>query len=508
VKNRKCLLPMAGFILAMMLVFQGGLQATQLTTVRVASGLSAPVFVTSPPGDFDRLFIVEQTGRIRILTGGEVLPNPFLDISDNVSYGGERGLLGLAFHPDYTDNGFFYVNYTDNDGNTVIARFSVSDDPNLADPSSDATILTIDQPYGNHNGGMIAFGPQDGYLYIGMGDGGSGGDPENRAQDDGQLLGKLLRIDVDGGFPYAIPPDNPFAGPGDPLDEIWAKGLRNPWRFSFDRETYDLYIGDVGQNLWEEIDFQPAASQGGENYGWRLMEGNHCYNPPSDCDPGGLTYPIYEYSHGGSPFRCSITGGYVYRGSAIPDLAGTYFFADYCSNQIWSFRYVDGDITEFTDRTDELDPGSGMSIDDISSFGQDANGELYIIDLGGEVFKIVPVESGCIYTPGDCNHNGVPLELGDVVTMTSLYRGSADPEYTCPCPPHGEDFAPEADPNGNCVAFELGDVVTEIAAYRGTGEASGCGDCPGTLRLSPTEDQPLIEPSLKANALKAASAKR
>jgi hypothetical protein len=311
--------------------------ATGITTERVASGLSSPIFVTSPPGDLQRLFIVERPGRIVILINGQVLPDPFLDIVGRVLSGGERGLLGLAFHPDYDNNGYFYVNYTNTSGNTVVSRFEISADPDLADSSSEYLLLTISQPYSNHNGGMIAFGPNDGYLYIGMGDGGSGGDPQNRAQNDGVLLGKMLRIDVDGSSPYGIPPDNPFAGPGDPLDEIWARGLRNPWRFSFDRQTGDIYIADVGhwrfsfdrqtgdiyiadvgQSQWEEIDYQPASGSGGENYGWRLMEGNHCYNPPVDCDPGGLTYPIYEYSHGGSPFRCSITGGYVYRGNAIP----------------------------------------------------------------------------------------------------------------------------------------------------------------------------------------------
>jgi len=365
--------------------------ATDITTERVASGLSSPIFVTSPPGDGQRLFIVEQPGRIKILQDGQVLNTPFLDIDGRVLSGGERGLLGLAFHPDYDINGYFYVDYTNNSGNTVISRFEVTADPDLADSSSESILLTIAQPYSNHNGGMIAFGPNDGYLYIGMGDGGSGGDPQNRAQSDSVLLGKMLRIDVDGGSPYGIPPDNPFAGPGYPLDEIWAKGVRNPWRFSFDRLNGDLYIADVGQSQWEEIDFQPASSAGGENYGWRLMEGDHCYDPPSNCDPGGLTYPIYEYSHGGTPFRCSISGGYVYRGNAIPQLPGTYFFADYCSGQIWSFRYDGSNITEFTDRTAELAPDSGYVISDISSFGEDGSGELYIVDLGGEVFKIVPV---------------------------------------------------------------------------------------------------------------------
>ncbi len=486
------------------------LSATELTTVRVASGLSAPIFVISPPGDLQRVFIVEQPGRIKILEGGEILPAPFLDIIDNVGYGGERGLLGLAFHPDYENNGYFFVNYTNNSGTTIISRFTVTSDPDEADPGSEFVVLTISQPYTNHNGGWIAFGPDDSHLYIGMGDGGAGGDPGNRAQDiTNMLLGKLLRIDVDGDdFPadpnrnYAIPPDNPFVGiTGD--DEIWAYGLRNPWRCAFDRLTGDLYIADVGQNAWEEIDFQLASSAGGENYGWRLMEGNHCYNPPSDCDPGGLTYPIYEYSRGGSPFRCSITGGYVYRGDDIPDLQGVYFFADYCSDQIWSFRYDDNNISEFTDRTDELDPGNGLSINDISSFGEDGSGELYIVDLGGEIYKILPVPAGCEYIPGDCDHNGTPLELGDVIAMIGMYRGSIVSPYECSCPPHGDNFTSTADPNGNCVALELGDVVTEIAAYRGTGSASGCEDCPGEGRLLPGgENQPLTMPSLKTKAVK------
>jgi hypothetical protein len=372
------------------------LSATELTTVRVASGLSAPVYVISPPGDIQRVFIVEQPGRIKILLDGEILPAPFLDITGDVSYGGERGLLGLAFHPDYENNGYFFVNYTNNSGTTIISRFTVTSDPDVADPGSEFVVLTISQPYSNHNGGWIAFGPDDSYLYIGMGDGGAGGDPGNRAQDiTDMLLGKLLRIDADGDdFPadpnrnYAIPPDNPFVGiTGD--DEIWAYGLRNPWRCAFDRLTGDLYIADVGQNAWEEIDFQPTSSARAENYGWRLMEGNHCYNPPSDCDPGGLSYPIHEYSHGGG--RCSVTGGYVYRGGDILDLQGAYFFADYCSDQIWSFRYDGNNISDLTERTSELDPGDGLSIDNISSFGEDGSGEVYIVDLGGEVFKIVPV---------------------------------------------------------------------------------------------------------------------
>jgi glucose/arabinose dehydrogenase len=371
--------------------------AFALSTERIAAGLSRPLFATAPPGDTIRLFVLEQyTAQIKILKGGVALASPFLDINNLVSdSGSERGLLGLVFHPSYETNGYFYVNYTNNAGDTVVARYSASENPDVANPNSALILITISQPYSNHNGGTLAFGPNDGYLYIGMGDGGSAGDPENRAQNDGELLGKMLRIDVDNENPYAIPPDNPYVGSGDPREEIWAKGLRNPWRFSFDRLTGDLYIADVGQNSYEEIDFQPALSAGGENYGWRLMEGNYCYNPPINCDPGGLTYPIHEYSHGGNPFRCSVTGGYVYRGSDIADLYGTYFFADFCSDQVWSFRYDGSNLTSFTDRTAELNPGNGVSIDSISSFGEDGNGELYLVDLGGEIFKLCP-PAGCI----------------------------------------------------------------------------------------------------------------
>jgi glucose/arabinose dehydrogenase len=378
-------------------------RASGFETELIASGLSRPVFITAPPGDTLRLFIVEQfSAQIKVVKGGVLLTTPFLDINDLViDSGNERGLLGLAFHPDYALNGYLFVNYTDNSGNSVIARFTVSSNPDRADPDSIRTVLALPQPFANHNGGMLAFGPNDGYLYIGVGDGGSAGDPDNRAQDDGELLGKILQIDVDSGLPYAIPPDNPFASPGAPLDEIWAKGLRNPWRFSFDRMTGDLFIGDVGQNLYEEIDFQPATNSGGENYGWRLTEGNNCFNPPTNCDPGGLTYPVYAYTHGGNPFRCSVTGGYVYRGTVIPDLQGTYFFADFCSDQIWSFRYDGVILSEFFDRTDELAPGEGLSIGRISSFGEDAMGELYIVDLDGEIFKLCPPE-GCVgFCEGD-----------------------------------------------------------------------------------------------------------
>ena len=376
-------------LLAAGLLLAASASSQELTTVRVATGLDQPVYLTHAPGDANHLFVVEQPGLIRIIEDGALLPTPFLDLQSLVRSGGERGLLGLAFHPDYAANDAFYVNYTNQSGDTVVARYLVSADPLQADPQSAAILLTIDQPFSNHNGGMLEFSPNDGHLYIGMGDGGSAGDPGNRSQNDNQPLGKMLRIAVDGGTSYTIPPDNPFVGEV-PLDEIWAKGLRNPWRFSFDRDTGDLWIADVGQNLWEEIDFQPASSSGGENYGWRLMEGDHCYNPPVDCNPlGDLVLPLYEFSHGGNPFRCSITGGYVYRGAAAPTAVGAYFFADFCSQQIWSLRQtVDG--VEVVDHTDELAPGPGLSINDIASFGEDAAGELYVVELSGEIYKMIP----------------------------------------------------------------------------------------------------------------------
>ncbi len=355
--------------------------------VEIVGGLSAPLFVTAPPGDDSRIFIVEQGGLIRIFDFEEgLLATPFLDLTGIVSCCGERGLLGLAFHPDYANNGYFYLNHTrwasscaGDDECTKIVRYEVSGNPNLADPGSREELLEISQPFGNHNGGMIEFGPGDGHLYIGMGDGGSGGDPYNLSQNPTSLLGKMLRIDVDGGFPYAIPTDNPFVGEA-PLDEIWALGLRNPWRFSFDRATGDMWIGDVGQNAWEEVDHQPASSSGGENYGWRLMEGAHCYDPPTDCDDGSLTYPVHEYSHGSG---CSITGGYLYRGSAT-ELQGLYLFADYCNGRVWALDPSDYSVEEiFTDE----------NFGNITSFGEDAAGEVYLM-AGSRVWRIQATGTG------------------------------------------------------------------------------------------------------------------
>ncbi len=396
------------------------LAGSALSTELVVSGLTRPVFVTHAPGDFGRIFVVEQPGRIKVVDLSSGIATVFLDIQSRVgSEFSEKGLLGLAFHPDYATNGFFYVNYTrpGDPSDTRISRFSVLGDPatsNAADPASEAILLAYLQPFSNHNGGWLAFGPNDGFLYIATGDGGNGGDPGDRAQTiTNERMGKLLRIDVDGGFPFAIPPSNPFVNqPGD--DEIWAYGLRNPWRNAFDRQTGDLYIADVGQNAWEEINFQAASNTGGTNWGWRCREGAHDFNFGGNCANETLVDPIHEYSHGGSPFRCSITGGEVYRGCAIPGLSGTYFFADFCSGQIWSFRGAG--VIEFQERTAELEPPGPASIDSISSFGMDARGELYICDLSdGEVFKIVPV--GGLFK--DCNQNGIE-DACDIASGASL----------------------------------------------------------------------------------------
>jgi len=359
-----------------------------LKTIRVAAGLSGPVFVTSPPGDVQRLFIVEfNTGRIRILKNGALLPAPFLDLGALVTDDRNFGLLGLAFHPDYSVNGRFYVQYVDNSFRPRVERYRVSADPDLADPASALLVIQF-APIEDHQGGTLAFGPNDGYLYVALGDG-KESDPDDVAQNDGRLLGKMLRLDVDSGTPYAIPPTNPFVGPGNPRDEIWSKGFRNPFRFAFDRATGDLYIGDVGEARREELDFEPAFHPGGRNYGWRLKEGRVCFNPPTNCSPGGLTPPLLEYGHVGSSCTGSITGGAVYRGSAIPGLQGTYFLADFCSGHIASLRYDGVRITELKDRTSALAPGGGLRINQPTAIGEDAAGELYVVDFDGEVYKIV-----------------------------------------------------------------------------------------------------------------------
>ena len=350
-----------------------------------ASGLSKPVFVTSARDGTGRLFIVEQTGRIRIYKDSKVLTTPFLSIPGSVSGDFEQGLLGLAFHPSYKTNRKLYVNFTDLNGDTIIREYRASTtNPNVVDTRTARQVLKIAQPYDNHNGGMLAFGP-DGYLYIGMGDGGSGGDPGNRAQSTNTLLGKMLRINVNGTTStrgYLIPSSNPYVGRTG-LDEIWQIGLRNPLRFSFDRKNGNLWIGDVGQNAWEEIDKGLASSSGpgrGVNWGWRVMEGRHCFNPMTDCNTAGKTLPLVEFDHGNG--RCSVTGGYAYRGTAIPTLVGAYVFADYCSGEIW---WIPANATSLSSRQILLDAPFN-----ISSFGENAAGELYVLDHGGSMYGVVP----------------------------------------------------------------------------------------------------------------------
>jgi len=357
---------------ALVLAAIASLDVPTLALEPVTGGLTRPVSIAHA-GD-DRLFVVEQGGLIRVWDGAALRPEPFLDLRALISTGGERGLLGLAFHPAYAANGWFFVNYTALDGATVIARYSVSpSDPNRADPASARTFLRIAQPFSNHNGGQLQFGP-DGYLYIGMGDGGSGGDPGNRAQNLLDLLGKMLRIDVDT-EPYAIPPSNPYANRDDARAEIWASGLRNPWRFSFDRTSGDLWIADVGQGQWEEIDFQPATSIGGENYGWRRMEGSHCFNPAIACNDGTLVLPIIEYDH--SDGACSVTGGYVYRGVRSPRLTGTYLYADFCNGRIHgATRDADGAVS-----TTMLYDAPFL----IATFGEDSRGEIYAADFSNGI---------------------------------------------------------------------------------------------------------------------------
>jgi hypothetical protein len=348
--------------------------------IEVASGLTAPLYVTAPPGDLNRIFVVEQSGRVRVIRNDTLLPTPFLDVASLVTFSGEQGLLSMAFHPRYATNGYFFVDYTDTNGDTRVVRYRVSGDPNIADAASAFEILFVDQPFTNHNGGLVTFGP-DGYLYVGLGDGGSGGDPLEHGQDSTTLLGSILRIDVDGGSPYASPAGNPFVGRAPARAELWAYGLRNPWRFSFDRVTGDLYIADVGQGALEEINFQYATSGGGENYGWNTMEGSQCYDPPSGCNQAGLVLPVHEYNHS---LGCSVTGGYVYRGNDLPALAGRYFYSDFCGGWVKTFRILGGQAVDHRDYTSQLGGAPGR----VTSMGEDARGRLYVTTLEGRVLRL------------------------------------------------------------------------------------------------------------------------
>ncbi len=374
--------------------------------VPFASGFSRPVKITHA-GD-SRLFIVEKDGPIRIVqSNGTVLGAPFLNLTGQVSTGSEQGVLSLAFHPNYASNGFFYVSYTDTSGDSQIVRYTVSGNPDVANAGSALPILSVAQPFSNHNGGDIHFGP-DGYLYIGFGDGGAFCDPGDEAQDGASLLGKMLRIDVDGGAPYAIPPNNPYLGPDGIADEIWSVGLRNPWRFSFDRSNGDMYIGDVGQNRIEEIDWQAAASSGGQNYGWDCREGSDAASlAPSSCGtiavcmPLSLfTEPIADYSHASG---CSVTGGYVYRGSDHPALVGLYIYADYCEDELRALSSPDNGAT-WNEQSLGAPVGSLLP----TSFGEDVTGEMYVASDGGTVYRIstAAAPAACPATPSTCTATG------------------------------------------------------------------------------------------------------
>lgn len=383
------------------------LNAQSISLNEIAQGFKKPVDIAHA-GD-QRMFIVEKDGLIKIIDNGDVLAVPFLDIDDKVnSSANERGLLGLAFHPNYETNGIFFIHYNNQNGTTTISRFTVSAaDINLADKNSESIILTIAQPFSNHNGGDLNFGP-DGYLYIGMGDGGSGGDPGNRSQNRQELLGKMLRIDIDNGTPYGIPPDNPFANDDETLDEIWAIGLRNPWRFSFDRITGDMYIGDVGQDVWEEVNFEPAGIDGGLNYGWRCYEANAPYNLSNCDDIATMTFPVHEYLNIPSGEGCSITGGYVYRGAKFGSLEGKYIYADFCSGKIWSLHRNECGHWKNT----ELHDGASQ---DYSSFGENVDGDLFVAGLGsGKIFEITStcsIGTDPQITEASCEFNDGAIDL-------------------------------------------------------------------------------------------------
>ena len=354
---------------------------TGIPSLSLVGTFSSPVYLTAAPGDTQRLFVVERLGKVRVLHHDTTQARPFLDLSGQVQTGYvEQGLLSIAFDPQYASTGHFFVYFNDPNGDIRIVRYTVSSDPDSADEATADTVLRVPHPgQTNHNGGQLQFGP-DGMLWAGTGDGGGSGDPAGNAQNKHALLGKLLRLDVSGASGYTIPADNPFKTDTTGAPQVWAYGLRNPWRFSFDRQTGDLYIGDVGQNRYEEVDVSTTAvGRGrGDNFGWNIMEGTHCY-PTDPCTPIGVQ-PVVEYPHLNA--ACSITGGYVYRGSALPELTGDYFYADYCDGSVHSIKYPNVNVGDWTQL---VSPGGG-----ISSFGQDAKGELYILQLGGRVYRIVP----------------------------------------------------------------------------------------------------------------------
>lgn len=365
---------------------EGDAASASFTAESIATGFNNPIFLTSPKND-NRLFVVEKPGRIRIIEYGNVLDNPFLDIQNLVTDGsGEQGMLGLAFHPQYATNQLFYVNYTASEpkGATIIAEYKTDPSNPGSTLSLEKRLLTIEQPFANHNGGMIAFGP-DGFLYVGMGDGGGGGDPMGHGQNPKTQLGAILRIDVDNGDPYSIPQDNPFVANLSNAQEIWATGLRNPWRFSFDRATGDLYVGDVGQNAREEIDLIENGMLGA-NLGWAIKEGTQCFKEPG-CDRPDLLDPIYEYE---GADRCSVIGGYVYRGKIISSLIGSYIYADFCSDEIFSLVMNDSGDYMSKEISDALT--TTENITRISSFGENSVGELFVLSLEGTIYKLVTAQ--------------------------------------------------------------------------------------------------------------------
>ena len=373
----------------------------QLNAKFIAGDFKEPLYLKNYPGKPDSLLILEQEGIIQLVYRNNKLPTPFLDISDRVHEpwypADEMGLLGLAFDPNFKDNGRFYVNYVNDNSETIISRFNIKG--GIGDPHSEEILISLKQPYPNHNGGFIEFGP-DGYLYISIGDGGSTGDPDQRAQDLSNLFGTILRIDVNTTEKYLIPIDNPYINTSNSKKEIWHYGFRNVWRFSFDKLNGDMYIGDVGQNNWEEINFIRANSKGGGNFGWSILEGNHCYPKDNNkCDSQNTIKPLFEYPNDANYLKtivgitqskmhgCSVTGGYVYRGVKKPELYGRYFFGDYCTGKVWSLKNNNGNI-DIIDHTLELLDGMNKKQFYLSSFGQDENGELYIIDYTGDIYSI------------------------------------------------------------------------------------------------------------------------
>jgi glucose/arabinose dehydrogenase len=382
-RRRRLTLVTAFLVLALSLVV--GVPSAAAVGVQlqpVLKGLREPLDLRAAPDGSNRLFVAEKGGVIRVAHGSQLVERPFIDLRGVVgASGSEQGLLGFVFHPQYTENGYFYVNYTDKNGDSVVARYQVSSDPDVADPATGSVVLFQPQPFPNHNGGNLVFGP-DGYLWIGWGDGGSAGDPRRNGQSGGTWLAKMLRIDVDNGSPYAVPPDNPYVGSADILPEIWAFGLRNPFRYSFDAATGDLWIGDVGQGAWEEIDRVAAGSPGGLNFGWNIAEGNHCFNSRS-CDLSPFVPAVAEYDHHAGD--CAVIGGFVYRGSAFPSLQGVYFYADECSGRVWSLT---PDATGAWTSTELLNTHIN-----ISSFGEDQAHELYVTGLNdGTVYRLAAAE--------------------------------------------------------------------------------------------------------------------